>query len=153
MKFEKTIFGGRSFKYPEDFEREFRPTKWSIRKYIQFVLKMDVDERYRFVKYTEKILSISFTDRNTINFIKQIDEKSPNDFGLSPEWEYERSHIVSIKKGSANKFISIMTGLMKRGIIQCSGVQLAEIIKKEFNVNYSLLTIKDKIYKYEINNE
>jgi len=46
-----------------------------------------------------------------------------------------------------------MTGLMKSGMIQCSGVQLAEIIKKDFNVNYSLLTIKDKIYKYEGNNE
>ena len=153
MKEIKGIFGGAEFRSPEDFEKAFRPTKWSIRKYIQFVLRMDIGERYRFVLYTEELLSISYTDRDTINFIKQIKEKSRSDFGLSPEWEFERPHIVSIKKGSVNKFISIMTGLMKSGMIQCSGVQLAEIIKKDFNVNYSLLTIKDKIYKYESNNE
>jgi hypothetical protein len=126
MKFEKTVFGGRSFKYPEDFVRAFRPTKWSIRKYIRFVLKMDSDERYSIVYYTEKILSISYTDRNTINFIKQIKEKSPSDFGLCPEWEFKHPGIVTIKKGSTNKFIATMTGMMKTGIIQCSGVQLAE---------------------------
>jgi hypothetical protein len=114
---------------------------------------MDSEERYSFVTYTEEILSISYTDRNTINFIKQIKEKRPSDFGLYPEWEFKRPGIVTIKRGSNNKFIAAMTGMMKTGIIQCSGVQLAEIIKKDFHVGYSLLTIKDKIYKYESNIE
>lgn len=149
MKFEKTIFGGQSFKYPEDFEKAFRPTKWSIRKFVRFALSLDPSERDEFTNYTKYVLSISYTDMDTKNFIRQINKKSKYDYGMNPSWEYERVGIVSIKKKHASEFIATMAGLRKRGIIQCSGVQLAEIIKKQFHIKYSLSTIKYKIYKYE----
>lgn len=153
MNPDDTIFGGRSFNNPKDFEREFRPTKWSIRKYVRFVLKMGIEERSIFSSYTVKLLSISYSDKDTRNFIRQIKEKSSRDFGLSPLWKFDRVGSVSVRKEFTNEFITAMASLMKRGIIQCSGVQLAEIIKEVFHSEYSLSTIKDKIYKYESDNE
>jgi hypothetical protein len=136
------------FKDPEDFEKAFRPTKWSIRKYTKFVLAMGYEHRDGFVNYTLEILSNSYTDKDTCNFLKQIKQRRKNNFGVEM-FGYYHHESASIKTRSTNQFIEIMAGLHKKGVIQCSVVRLAEILKNEFNVKYALSTIKDKIYKYE----
>lgn len=136
------------FKDPEDFEKAFRPTKWSIRKYTKFVLAMDYGNRDGFVRHTLEILSISYTDKDTCNFLKLIKQRQKNNFGVEM-YGYYHYELVSVKKRSTNQFIEIMADLHQKGVIQCSVIRLAEILKKEFNVKYALSTIKDKIYKYE----
>lgn len=148
-----TFFGDQEFNSPKDFENAFRPTKWSIRKFIRFTKTLDKFDRDDFIDYTYDFLSDNYSDKDTMNFVEQIREErmygSGFDLWKDPLWKDP----IYINEDSELEFIDVMANLYRKGIIQCSGAKLANIIKRQFHVKYSLSTIKGKIYKFESDNE
>lgn len=153
MKEWSVIYGDQVFKSPRDFEIAFRPTKWSIRKFIRFTKSLDKFERDEFIEYSYEFLSDNYSDKDTMNFVQLIRRErmygSGFDLWKDPCWKDP----IYIKEDSEIEFIELMADLYKKGIILCSGAKLASILKKQFHVKYSLSTIKDKIYKFESDNE
>ncbi len=143
MAKENYIFGGRKFILPKDFESEFRPTKWSIRKFIQFSNTLELDERAKFISHTKHILTTYYIDKDTSMFISQINHKEKVDFAS----EYYEEHLKIIPNNKVNEFIETMALMKKKGIIKCGATKLAEIIQNQFGILLSISTIKDRIYK------
>jgi hypothetical protein len=132
-------FGGIRFEYPEDFVKELRPTKWSIRKFMAFARSLDIIERNRFVDHVLKMLPEYFTDKETGNFVREIKKRTtyfpdnkPAPLPVDPERE--------------NELIQAFARLKKDGTIKASATALANLLKNQFGVKYSLPTIRDKIY-------
>lgn len=157
---DNPIYNGKSFRYIEDFEREFKPTKWSIRKFIAFTNSFDSkfksSEVQSFVDHTISVLKRCRSDKDTVNFIRQIKNKRTTHFYY---WlgndTYNLTTELKVPKKSSNQLIKIMVFLKKEGIIEGSGKNIAEVLKNNFKVNLSLSTIQDKIYKFseELNEE
>ena len=149
MKIRGTFFGDQEFKSPKDFENAFRPTKWSIRKFILFTKSLDKIDRDDFIDYSYDFLSENYSDKDTMNFVQQIRNERMHGSGFDlwkdPCWKDP----IYIKEDSELEFIEVMADLYRKGIIQCSGAKLASIIKRQFHVKYSLSTIKNKIYNFE----
>lgn len=128
---------------PKDFESEFRPTKWSIKKFIQFSNTLEFDERAKFIIHTEHLLATYYNDKDTAMFISQINHKEKVDFARG----YYEEYLKIIPDNKVNEFIETMALMKKKGIIKCGATKLAEIIQNQFGILLSISTIKDRIYK------
>lgn len=135
----KFVYGGIRFEYPEDFERELRPTKWSIRKFMKFTRSLDIIERSRFIDHVLNILPDYFTDKDSANFVREI-KKRTTDFPVNKQVP------MPVDPERENELINVFATLKMKGIIKASATTLAKLLKDQFGVKYSLLTIRDKIY-------
>lgn len=135
----KYHFGGIRFEFPEDFIKELRPTKWSIRKFISIKNSLDIIERSRFVEHVLHTLPEFFNDKETTLFIQAIKERIYNlpDKNHTP---------VRVDTENQNELIKVFAVMKKNGIIKASATTLAILLKNQFGVKYSLSTIRDKIY-------
>lgn len=150
MEKESDVFNGKQFSAIGDFEREFKPSKWSIRKFMLFISTFNHSEKWRaqlFFNHAIDVLSGSIKkDKDTLNFINKLKEKKDTLYGWHPS-KYQSKNLIRVTKDHYNEFIKLMAYLRKRGIIKGSGTNLAEILKDNFGISYSLSTINDKIYK------
>lgn len=148
MEAQNFIFNGKRFRYPQDFEQEFKPTKWSIRKFINFMDDFELSEKHTFATHTIYILGNFHTaDKDTQNFIKQIRDKRKNNFGINGGYDFFK-HSPVMTKENQEQLIKAMAELKAKGVIQKTAPDIAEILKNNFGVNLSLLTIKRKIYDF-----
>ena len=150
MDTRKSIFNGQRFQYPEDFEKAFRPTKWSIRKFRDFLVHLPVIEVSGFTEYTVWKLNEFYSDKGTREFINLIRDKSRSGGWFSREKrEGGKAILVEVDERSINDFLVTMVLMKKNRIIGSTGKRLAETIKSNFNTGLSLSTIRDKLYKIE----
>lgn len=133
-------YGGIRFKEPEDFEKAFKPSKWSIRKFMSFLISLNILERDKFVKHTTESLSDFYSDKDTSHFLQRLRDKTR--YSL---YSYEKPKIVA--PGRDNDLIQAFAQMKKEGIIISSATQLAILLKNEFGVKHEISTIRDKIYK------
>ncbi len=155
METSDFIFKGKRFRYPQDFEQEFKPTKWSIRKFMSFIADFEEDEKYYFAIHTTNILGKYHTsDKDTVNFIRQIKEKRDLNFDINND-QSQKQILLSVEKDNYDTLIKLMTILQKDQIIRGTGKNIAEILINNFGVKLSLSTITTKIYRFseELNEE
>jgi len=163
MQYTDFIFNGKRFRYLKDFEREFKPTKWSIRKYLTFLKDLEPEVVNIFDVHTINMFGkFHITDKDTMNFIKQIIEKRNKSFKeLNDYMFWSTGHTpidfingidmgasISVPKEKYNKLIKVMVMLQKEGIIQGSLKDIAEILINYFGVKYSESTILAKMYGF-----
>ena len=172
------LYNGKRFKYREDFEQEFKPTKWSIRKFMNFVSTLELYEKHEFAEYTiERFQNYDYIDKDTRNFIIRIREK--RDFLNELKWSDNKvkigqkitvsktnfdqfANFVDLlqqfqdpnkkEKKSYDPFIFLFAMLRNKGIIEGTASRLSKILKKQFGVKLSLSTIESKINKINENN-
>ncbi len=149
MEASEFIFNGKRFRYPQDFEQEFKPTKWSIRKFMIFIKNLDDGEKWNFAIHTLKMYDYYFRpeDKDTLNFIRQIKEKKRNGFNISNGKSSPYSKLT-VDKNNYDLFIKLMVILQKDKIINGLGVDIADLLKNKFGVKLSKSTISSKIYKF-----
>ena len=144
------IFKGKRFKYLKDFEQEFKPTKWSIRKFLTFTKDFLPHESLNFEDHTIKMLTnYSTTNKDTLNFIKQIYDKRTKQANLLKKELFETvPPILPESKDGYEKIIKLFVILQKDGIIEGNLREVADFIKLKFSVKLSISTIRSKIYEF-----
>lgn len=152
MKKGTQIFNGISFQKPADFETYFRPTKWSSRAYLKFLKSLDSDQQEIFLAHTHKVLSNHYRDKNTMEFLKYIRERSKN---LNILHIGRSIPIASIEKinlhdnpDAANALIRYFAEMKSTGLILCNWNELATLIVDVFNIKYSRSTVLSKLFDY-----
>lgn len=141
MENTKYYFNGTRFEYPEDFEKVLRPTKWSIRMFLTFMRSLDIIDRSRFIDHVLEMLPDYFTDKDTANFVLEIKKRTTY-------YPVDRDPSIQVVFNRENELINTFAAMKKNGIITASATALANLLKNQFGVKYSIPTIRDKIYRF-----
>lgn len=150
MKSSEFIFKGKQFRHLEEFESEFKPTKWSIRKFMNFIEEMDTNDQYRFANHTIRMFTNYFTfDKDAQNFIRQIKDKKADNFGVDGyRSKYDLKPSMKVREENYNHLIEQMAILKNDKIIEGTAKKVAEILIDEFGVKLSISVITNRISKY-----
>lgn len=154
MKNRKILYNNQKFKYPKDFELAFRPTKWSIRAFMNFYRMLDHQERSTFLELTISVLKENYLDRDTIKFIRTVISKTnqlKQPFSAPGKDNSESDHKIKLGKGnkrySKEGLIDSFADMKINGIIDCNWEELADFIDNGFDIKYSRSTILAKLHQ------
>lgn len=143
------------FLHPSDFEKAFRPTKWSIRLYLNHLKNLELRAQVSFADHTEDILCHHYKDRDTKRFIEKIRQKAATlnkPGGNYYQTDSDSNKIpVSGNRDAENQIILSMAEIKTKGYISCTWEDLAEFIKNNFEMTYAKTTILSKLY--DLNNK
>lgn len=145
------VFDRLMLESPKDFEQAFKPTKWSIRLFMNFLKTLNKNDQVRLVFHTTDVLSRCFNDKNTLDFLKAISLKC--EALIEGTYSFNGYCKPKIKitggKFSEIELISTLANLKRNQVISCKWQDLASLICDHFDISYKKTTVLAKLYDKE----
>jgi len=125
------------------FEKEFKSTKWSIRKYRTFLSQINQLAVSSFIHHTIRILKAHVhPNKELLRFIKDVEKISNTHYKKNDPIKFGENG-----KDFEDEIIKTFAEWRKLNKINCSVNRIADLITENFVCERSYRTIVDKINK------